>query len=675
MVLAGAGAQTALAQGPPPGPVPPLDPDELARALDAWNRGAANPNGPIPNLSAREAKGLERLRHVSRRPGSALTTATARQRQRQLLIETHLHRERTGHYPKNMLQRAKELGKRFPLRVAGTLTAIGATGYIGYEFGTWANKTFLKFNLPNLSTQEQGGAWGPQDDYALEPIAKDDRVWGDSAPFLAGPGGCATGYLDSQPWRCSASWGFTNVIAPMHGVRVVNDDFTPDNADHWGPLARTLYHNADHGEFICSYARFLPFSGYPVILSTWPKAPSEAENFEKALRSGFISFEGSARYAFGNEPCQGGENGARSDGGYHSRRIGQFSTYKGLISAQKDGKIDPEPKGEDDRADLSADTHPGSSATPAEQLADAQIADPEGDVQPSMTEMLLDFASGSSDTDPVTGEQAAPSKVTVPSCAGDLYAECAARLQAHELVPVRTTVTMPEVDLEKPAGAVLSIDPAGGAQVDPGTTVTVRTNPDEADYPKVVPRPLPGETAEQYRVRVADAGWPDAKIHVITLTEATADPDLGPNVVVRTQPPPETRVRPQELPEVEIYANPPTMPPPDGGGGGGGTGGCERPPIRAFSLPALADVPRTFPFGIPFWIADALDRFVGAGTAPKFTFTFLGYSLTVDMKWTQPAVNVVRPVIIICAAIGMLVALANLLGGFWVDRKTDARAV
>ena len=46
----------------------------------------------------------------------------------------------------------------------------------------------------------------------------------------------------------------------------------------------------------------------------------------------------------------------------------------------------------------------------------------------------------------------------------------------------------------------------------------------------------------------------------------------------------------------------------------------------------------------------------------------------VDLTWMASFVGTMRTVVLVLAAVGMLVSLANLLGRFWIDRSVSRAA-
>lgn len=241
--------------------------------------------------------------------------------------------------------------------------------------------------------------------------------------------------------------------------------------------------------------------------------------------------------------------------------------------------------------------------------------------------------------DAVTGGTSAnPLVVDVPSCVGLQYAECADLLTELELVPVQTTLTLPEADLTKPAGAVVQTDPDAGSEAMPGTEVEVQVNPDP--MPLVIPAPNAGETAAAYLARLQALGLVGS---VTELTQETASPWYGPDAVVSVAPVPGTRVEPGTT--VTVVKNPATAANP----GPTAPGGVSGPGIPAINLEPLRKASATdrFPFGVPAWVLGAMGGWGGAGNCPAwdFEFPYWDQAVTLDMCVLQPGVDVVRPVV------------------------------
>jgi hypothetical protein len=263
------------------------------------------------------------------------------------------------------------------------------------------------------------------------------------------------------------------------------------------------------------------------------------------------------------------------------------------------------------------------------------------------------------------------SSFTMPNLRGLSQAAVAAALTAAgHTGPLNAVVLQPDqADLTVPPGGAVVTIPEQGATVTLTAPIEVRFNPGPDAMPRLVPEPHPREKYGDYRSRLLDLGWPDEQISRVTLPPELADPELGPAEVQKITPNPGGG-HPPDTPII-VTTTPDDWPEP-----GDGSAACTRPTIRDFDLPKISGIPNTFPFGIPLWIGDALGGFSGAGTAPSFDIPMPGGvdDLHVDLAWTQGILDVTRPVILICAAIGMLVSLINLLGAFWIDQQARRAA-
>lgn len=259
----------------------------------------------------------------------------------------------------------------------------------------------------------------------------------------------------------------------------------------------------------------------------------------------------------------------------------------------------------------------------------------------------------------------------MPNCRGLTEAVCRATLSSagHTGSVSSSVLGYSLADLDLPAGAVVTTTPLPSTIVNPDAAVALRVNPDP--LPVEVLAPAAHETFDGYRDRLRASGFL-GDINQHTLTFDAADPDRGPDEVVRPSPQPGTRVDPTTA--VSVSTNPPDMPPVDGSVGGTGGGGCDRPPIRPFEFGPVQPITHQFPFGIPFFILSWLDGLGGGGAAPAFDLDTPAGTIHVSMAWLSFVWSIVRPVILACAAVGMLVSLVNLLGRFWIDRDMAARS-
>jgi len=214
-----------------------------------------------------------------------------------------------------------------------------------------------------------------------------------------------------------------------------------------------------------------------------------------------------------------------------------------------------------------------------------------------------------------------------------------------------TVATFTGADVTKPAGAVLSQNPAGGAKISQGGTVAVTVNPDEATMPRLVPAPGAGETYSAYLARLQDLGLVGSST---VLTGDTLDPTKGPNEVVRVNPQPGTRV--QNGSTVATQVNPPDAAPAPGAAPG------SSPAIHSINLTPLqvASPCNVFPFGVPCWVVGALGSASVSGQCPNFSQGLpFGQAVTVDGCVFDPAVSIYKPVMLWASFIGLAWLLFN----------------
>lgn len=254
-------------------------------------------------------------------------------------------------------------------------------------------------------------------------------------------------------------------------------------------------------------------------------------------------------------------------------------------------------------------------------------------------------------------------EVVIPDCDGLLYAACEELLEERGLKVTRVTRTWETADTDAEPDEVLELDPSKATEVEKGTTVTVTTNPDEAGMPIVIPEPGARETYDEYAAKLNPGLTPERK----DLTEAYIDPARGPDEVVSTTPGPGTRVNPTTGAEVTVRTNPAEAPAP-------GTAGWTAPAIPALDLTPLTEVSvgcNTFPFGVFCWLQDGLSGWSSSGTCPEIDVP-LGTSVSAenelpfDLCQFEPAMEIIRPVLVLVATLGlgMMFAYAALgIGG------------
>ncbi|HWM64793.1 MAG TPA: PASTA domain-containing protein, partial [Solirubrobacterales bacterium] len=251
--------------------------------------------------------------------------------------------------------------------------------------------------------------------------------------------------------------------------------------------------------------------------------------------------------------------------------------------------------------------------------------------------------------------------VEIPDCGAYLWGECAEKLEEAGLEPSRVELDWETAVLTKPADAVVETAPAGGAVVETGSKVTVTTNPDEAGMPVVIPPPEPGETYDDYAARLVPSLDPSR----ITVGLDFYDPTTGPDGVIRTVPKSGTRTNPATETEVDVHANPADSPPAT-------PASWTAPPVSGIDLSPLAGVSigcNDFPFGIFCWIGSGLTAWGPGGECPQLGVPF-GSSIGADEELAfdtclfEPAMEVVRPVLILLAAFSLAYLFAAAAMGF-----------
>lgn len=255
-----------------------------------------------------------------------------------------------------------------------------------------------------------------------------------------------------------------------------------------------------------------------------------------------------------------------------------------------------------------------------------------------------------------------PARVIVPDCDGLLWPACRDLLEEAGLEPQRDELDWRGAVIEKPARAVVETRPGPGAEVDVGRSVTVVTNPNEDGMPIVVPQPSedPNEHYRTYLDELERLGFPEPLVQ--ELTESTYNPNRGPSAVASVVPAPGTRFDPAgPLPQVAVNVNPPTVPIVDDGGS------CEGLELHTIDVsPLFVDLGDRFPFGLPGYVEELFDAWTTTAAPPNFSIP-----LTANVEWgidftkAEPAMEIIRPVIVIVSAIGVFTATLAACWGAW----------
>ncbi len=182
-----------------------------------------------------------------------------------------------------------------------------------------------------------------------------------------------------------------------------------------------------------------------------------------------------------------------------------------------------------------------------------------------------------------------------------------------------------------------------------------------------IPSITPGETYGQYAAALQSAGVL-GRITDVTLSDAAADPSLGPYSVVSTSPSPGTRVAPET--NVQVMTNPATTPGSAPGGGAPGT-----PALPGVVVPTAATPCNVFPFGIPCWLSSQLNALSSTATAPSFSIglpaAICGRGCALNVNLDHPfgadlsaVMATARPILLVLSFVGLVVWLAGIaLGG------------
>ncbi|HEX6472862.1 MAG TPA: PASTA domain-containing protein, partial [Streptosporangiaceae bacterium] len=197
-----------------------------------------------------------------------------------------------------------------------------------------------------------------------------------------------------------------------------------------------------------------------------------------------------------------------------------------------------------------------------------------------------------------------------------------------------------------------------------------QTDPDlqpEDPVKVTIPEPLAHETFKQYSADLRAAGLMGS-IGKMVLPDSQVDHERSANEVVSTDPSAGSQVDPED--EVDVWINPAVIPGPQSGTGGDGgdpadgwtapaSPGIDLDPLRELGATAC----NTFPFGVPCYVIGAVGGLSGAGGAPDFHFavgSFFGSNdLELDLAAVQPAVDIIRPLLLLMSFVGIVMWLSR----------------
>jgi hypothetical protein len=149
---------------------------------------------------------------------------------------------------------------------------------------------------------------------------------------------------------------------------------------------------------------------------------------------------------------------------------------------------------------------------------------------------------------------------SVPDCDGTTFAACSESFRGAGFTGTitRENASFEAADVTKPAAAVLETRPGRGAEVYVDETVVIRTNPDDADMPRLVPSPTAHETASSYEARLDALALTPART---TIMQTPGDSWSGD--VLSVSPIAGTRVRRDASVQLEAAWRPDALYSPD----------------------------------------------------------------------------------------------------------------
>lgn len=255
----------------------------------------------------------------------------------------------------------------------------------------------------------------------------------------------------------------------------------------------------------------------------------------------------------------------------------------------------------------------------------------------------------------------------MPDCIGLTYAACVDLLEALGYLGsiTESVLTWETAVIGIMAAGVTATDPIPGETYPVGDPIIITRNPDV--MPLIVPSPeetIPRPTIDDVPDLYPSPTWaPD----IVVVSETLADPTVGPNAIIRSDPVSGTRIDPSSGPDVPVtvYVNPPTVPPVDEGTDNG------------INFHPVSDIDWgcKFPFGLISCYALAVTEFFDvAPDAPSFTFTLgpidtpvgeLGLgSGTVDLEVADDYMAMWRSILSVALWIGAVYYVASRFLGF-----------
>lgn len=187
-----------------------------------------------------------------------------------------------------------------------------------------------------------------------------------------------------------------------------------------------------------------------------------------------------------------------------------------------------------------------------------------------------------------------------------------------------------------------------------------------------LPAPEAHETYDAYIGRLQALGHVGTTTKVELSTD-TLDPAREAGEVVRTTPAQGTVIAPDTA--VTVRVNPADAPPATATTPGlpSSGSGCTPWTSPAINLaPLNVELPDTFPFGVPFWVKDALDNWVGTAEIPEWEFHFpYGGDFTVSLEMFDPHMPAIRAVLLVVSILSLAWLFMSAALGFGAGRKDD----
>jgi hypothetical protein len=170
-----------------------------------------------------------------------------------------------------------------------------------------------------------------------------------------------------------------------------------------------------------------------------------------------------------------------------------------------------------------------------------------------------------------------------------------------------------------------------------------------------LPGPEKSEVGTHYKERLEREGF--TEVEIFTLPETEVDPRVGPGEVSRVEPKPGSKYDPKT--KIDVVVDPETAPP---GAGlpkfpGLKIGGVDEPELH---LPHIELLCKKFPFGVPCWLFEELEKWTATGSAP--TVGISGFEIhgkaipgaSGDFASLEPVMEKVRACELILGTIGLV---------------------